>query len=270
MAANIYDRVSHPGGGLACAPALQFARKCRAQFDCRGAAQRVKAKSSLRLVLLATLFLFSDCSFFSRQPPLPRQAAVEPDGGDETFTNLVQSADIIYFPVESVVQPRSSAAWKLLEALKRNRDSFALGWDSAVADETVHRAFLNEAGKSGGQVLVLHAQPELVAAEISPEFVPPPEDFERFARRSSSRGLKESVLRQEYTAELIRQQLAADKIASYFKEHRNEKILVFLRRDEVRGDYGVPYFVAQKTKARQLILNPQRHRESGRGLLARN
>jgi hypothetical protein len=230
----------------------------------------VKATSSLRLFCFAALFLFADCSFFSRQPPLPRRAAVEPGGGDETFTNLVQSADIIYFPVESVaLLPRSSAAWKLLEALKRNGGSFALGWDTAVGDEKVRRALLSETGKSCAQILALHAPPELVA-ETSPELVPPPEDFEQFARRLSSRGLKEGALRAEYETALIRQQLAAEKIASYFKEHRSEKILVFLRRDEVRGDYGVPYFVAQKTKARQLILNPQRHREPGPGLLTRN
>jgi len=231
----------------------------------------VKAKSSLGLVLLAALFVLTDCSFFSRQPPLPRRAAVEPDGGEATFTNLVQSADIIYFPIESLVLlPRSSAAWKLLEALKRDGVSFALGWDMAVGDEKVRRALLNEAGQSGAEVLALHVPPELVAAERSPELVPPPEDFERFARRFSSRGLKESALRAEYETNLMRQQFAAEKIASCFKEHRSEKIVVFLRRDEVRGDYGVPYFVAQKTKARQLILNPQRHRESGPGLLARN
>jgi hypothetical protein len=230
----------------------------------------VKAKSPLGLVLAAALFFFANCSFFSRQPPLPRRAAVESDGGDETFANLVQSSDIIYFPIESVaLLPRSSAAWKLLEAVKRNGDSFALGWDAAVGDERA-RALASEASRSGAQVLALHVPPELVDAAASPEFIPPPEDFERFARRSSSRGLKEGALREEYEAGLKRQQLAAEKIASYFREHRSEKILVFLRRDEVHGDYGVPYFVAQKTKARQLILNPQRHREAGRGLLARN
>jgi hypothetical protein len=220
--------------------------------------------------LLAALFVLADCSFFSRQPPLPRRAAVEPDGDEVTFTNLVQSADIIYFPIESLVLlPRSSAAWKLLEALKRDGGSFALGCDMAAGDEKVRRTLLNEAGKSGAEVLALHVPPELVSAERAPEFVPPPEDFERFARRFTSRGLKESALRSEYEAHLVRQQLAAEKIASWFKEHRSDKIIVFLRRDEVRGDYGVPYFVAQKTKARQLILNPQRRRESGPGLLAR-
>jgi hypothetical protein len=216
----------------------------------------VKAKRSLGLVLLAALFFFADCSFFSRQPPLPRRAAVEPEGGDEIFTDLVQSADIIYFPVESVVLLPRSSAWRLFEALKRNGGSFALGWDMAVGDDKVRRVLLNEASKSGAEVLKLH-EVEPVALEAPPEFVPPPEDFERFARRYSSRAVKEGTLRAEYKAALFRQQFAANQIASYFKEHRRDKILVFLRRDEVRGDYGVPYFVAQKTKARQLLLNPK-------------
>jgi hypothetical protein len=231
----------------------------------------VKASGALRPFVLASLLFLAGCSFFSRQPPLPRRAAIESDGGDETFTNLVQSADIIYFPVESVVlSSRSSAAWKLLEALKRDGGSFALGWDTAVGDEKIHRTLLTDADKASVQVLALHAPPDLVAAETAPEFVPPPEDFERFAARSSTRGLKDVALRAEYEAALVRQQLAAEKIASWFKEHRSEKMLVFLRREEVRGDYGVPYFVAQKTKARQLILNPRRHRESAAGLLAGN
>jgi hypothetical protein len=229
----------------------------------------VKASSALRLVLFAALFCSGGCSFFSHQPPLPRQARVETGGGDETFVKLVESADIIYFPVESfALLPRSGAAWKLLEALKRNGDSFAVGWDTAAGDERVRRALLIETGKSGAQVLSLHEPSEAAVAEMSVDVIPPPEDFERFARRFSSRGLKEGALHTEYEASLTRQKIAAEKIASYFKEHRGEKVLVFLRRDEVGSDYGVPYFVAQKTKARQLILNPRRQRESAGGLLA--
>ena len=160
-------------------------------------------------------------------------------------------------------------AGKLLEALKRNGGSFAFGWDMAVGDDNVRRVLSNEASRSGAEIFALH-EVDPVALEVAPEFVPPPEDFERFVRRFSSRGLKEVALRAEYKAALLRQQLAADKIASHFKEHRSEKIVVFLRRDEVRGDYGVPYFVAQKTKARQLILKPERHREPAPGLLTRN
>jgi hypothetical protein len=228
----------------------------------------VKARTP---VSLAALFFFAGCSFFPRQPPLPRQAAVQPNGDEETFTNLIQGADIIYFPIEStVLLPRSSAAWRLLEALKHNGGSFALGWDTAAGDEKVRRALSNEADKSGAQLLALHVPPELVPTEMHLEFVPPPEDFERFARRFSHRGLKEGALRAEYEAGLMRRQLAAEMIAAYFKEHRNEKMLIFLRRDEVRDDYGVPYFVAQKTKARQLVLNPQQAPAPRSRLLAGN
>ena len=196
----------------------------------------MKATGSLRPFLLAALLFVTGCSFFSRQPPLPRRAAVESDGGDEVFSKLVESADIIYFPIESVLlRPRSGAAWKLLHALKRGEVSFALACDMGAGEEDVRRALLAEADGAEVQILALHGPPELASE-----------------------------------APVVRQQLSAEKIASWFKDHRSEKLLVFLRREEVRGDYGVPYFVAQKTKARQLILNPRRHRESAAGLLARN
>lgn len=66
-----------------------------------------------------------------------------------------------------------------------------------------------------------------------------------------------------------RDQLAADKIATYFREHRGEKVFVFLRRERLALGQGVPYLVAQQTKARQLILNPRRS-PAGARLLARN
>ena len=65
-------------------------------------------------------------------------------------------------------------------------------------------------------------------------------------------------------------QFAADKIASYFREHRNGKVLVFVRRERLGLGQGVPYLVAQETKARQLILNPRKSSASGARLLARN
>lgn len=64
-------------------------------------------------------------------------------------------------------------------------------------------------------------------------------------------------------------QSAADKIGSYYRDHRNEKVLVFLRRERLGLGQGVPYLVAQQTKARQLILNPRSSGPGGR-LLAGN
>jgi hypothetical protein len=64
-------------------------------------------------------------------------------------------------------------------------------------------------------------------------------------------------------------QLVADNIASCFHEHRNDKVLVFIRRERLGLGRGVPYLVAQQTKARQLILNPAKS-SAGPRLLAGN
>jgi hypothetical protein len=165
---------------------------------------------------------------------LPRRAAIESAGSDEKFSGFIEDADIIYFPSESVaVGSRTEPAWKLLEALRRNGSSFAFGWDFAGPDRD-HREFLAEARKSAAEVLTLRAP-----SHISDDA-------------------------------LITEQYAAAEIAAYFRQHPGEKILVFLGREHLGLDHGVPYFVAQKTKARQLILNPKRHSPSGAGLLARN
>jgi hypothetical protein len=223
-----------------------------------------------RGLLFAGFFLVSSCSFFFRQPPLPRRAAIELTGSGEKFARLIEGADIIYFPSESVVlDSRSEAAWKLLEALRRTGGSFALGWDLGEREDE-QRNFMAEAGKSGAEILLLRAPVQLEADETSRGFEPPPGDFERFARRFSRRDLSEARLRDAYETALLAEQFAAGKISSHFREHHGEKILVFLRHDHLGPDRGVPYFVAQKTKARQLILNPERHREPGPGLLTRN
>jgi hypothetical protein len=64
-------------------------------------------------------------------------------------------------------------------------------------------------------------------------------------------------------------QLVAEKIAAYFRDHRSDKILIFIRRERLGLARGIPYLVAQQTKARQLILNPTKSAGSPR-LLAAN
>jgi hypothetical protein len=223
-----------------------------------------------RAFLCAGFFLVSSCGFFSRQPPLPRRAAIEPTGSGEKYSALVEDADIVYFPSESVaLDSRSEAAWKLLEAVRRSAGSFALGWDSVNNDDK-HRDFLAEAGRSDAEILSLRAPAQVMADETFRGFEPPAGDFERFARRFSPRDVNEARLRAAYESALLAEEFAAAKISSHFREHRGEKILVFLRFDHLGRDHGVPYFVAQKTKARQLILNPQRRREPRPGLLTWN
>jgi hypothetical protein len=177
--------------------------------------------------LVAATLVLSSCSFFQREPPLPRHALVEASGTEEDFVRLVQDADIIYFPSEAVsLTSRSEPAWKVLAALRQSESSFALGYDWA-GKESGRREFLNEASRAGAQTLELNEAGE------------------------------------------NRDQVAADKIATYFREHRGDKVFVFLRRERLALGQGVPYLVGQQTKARQLILNPRRS-PSGARLLARD
>lgn len=182
----------------------------------------------------AALSLFSSCGYFSRQPPLPRRAAIEPSGSEEKFATLVQDADIIYFPSEAVsLHSRSEAAWKLLDTLRGRGGSFAIGWDWTV-NEGDRRDYLDEASKGGAEILVLN----------------------------------DAKWRARNEAAISADQFVADEITAYFRQHHNDKVLVFLRRERLAMAQGVPYLVAQKTKARQLILNPRRRSDSSAGLIA--
>lgn len=204
-------------------------------------------------VLCLPLIILSSCSFFSRQPALPRHAAIDSttDSGDEDkFALLVENADIIYFPSELVGPPRSSeASWKLVEALQRNGGRFALGWDliggedQAILDQWSDRPVPVETiGR-----LHLHGS------------APENETCRTFLREASKRGAHFIVLRAENETALLREEFAAERVAGYFREHRDEKLLVFLHRRQLGNNRGVPYFVAQKIKVRQLVIDSRQH-----------
>jgi hypothetical protein len=221
-----------------------------------------------------TLLLLSSCSYFERQPPLPSRAAIESaviPAADAKFAALVQNADIIYFPSEAVgTSGRFEAAWKLVEALQQDGGPFAVGWDTIGGEEQrlldrwarakvatgevvpqlslqgsareveICRRFLREAAPLGVQFLGLH---------------PPSE-----RRAAASDSSNEAVLRAE--------QFAAATIARYYLANRGEKILVLFHRVHLGRDHGVPYLVAQKARARQLVLDSRPSPASGASLLA--
>ena len=187
------------------------------------------------LFLLAAAVLISSCSLFHREPPLPRRALIEASGSEQEFASLIQDADIIYFPSEAAsLAARSDPAWKILAALRLSGDSFAVGYDWTGKDAG-RRDYLNEASKSGAQTLRLNEPASREQGEESP----------------------------------VTDQVAADRIASWFREHRRDKLLVFVRRERLALAQGIPHLVAQQTKARQLILNPRKS-ATGARLLARN
>ncbi|MCA1659039.1 MAG: hypothetical protein LC642_00645 [Verrucomicrobiaceae bacterium] len=216
-------------------------------------------------VLLAAGLLCGSCSFFSRQPPLPRKAAIESrNAADQEFSTLVQSADIIYYPSESVtLRARSEAAWKLLEALHRHGGSFALGWDSISGEQqVVLDEWSSRSASHGGAMPRLH----LDAAPGEEE------NCHAFLRAASKRGAHVLALGRPSAniATQSSEEFAAARIADYFRQHSGEKILVFLRRTQLDRNHGVPRFVAQSTKARQMVLNPRPNSVRRGRLLARH
>ncbi|HKP92987.1 MAG TPA: hypothetical protein VJS88_03750, partial [Chthoniobacterales bacterium] len=222
----------------------------------------------------AILFLFAGfvggCSFFSTPPPLPRRAAIEPASTDEKFTAMIEGADIIYFPRESVApRQRSNAAWRLVDALNRSGNPFALGWDAENSTD-LHRVLALEAERLDAEILELRPPAPITSGEIDENFSMPPEDYERFARRPEFRATSEAKVRSAYETESLALRFVAAKIARYAREHGNGKIVAFLRSERLAESYGVPYLVSQKTKARQLVLNPRVPARPGPGLMARS
>lgn len=215
-------------------------------------------------LVLAAALLCGGCSFFQRPPPLPRQAAIElKNAGDEKYDALVEGADIIYYPSESVaLGKRSDAAWKLLEALHRSGGSFALGWDSISGEQqVVLDEWANRSAANTGPMPRLHL-------DAAPE---EDENGHVFLRAASKRGAHVLALGRP-AADIATQsseEFAAGRIADYFRQHRGDKILVFLRRAQLDRHHGVPRFVAERTKARQLVLNPRPNAVPGARLLAR-
>jgi uncharacterized iron-regulated protein len=143
------------------------------------------------------------------------------------------------------------------------------------------RAFLGVTRESGARFLALGCPTNLLAAprsgttpdaqaraEIPRGFRPQPDDFRRFAERSLSRGLTETQLRAAYEAALLAEECAAERIIGYFRDHRDEKMLIFVHRQYLESARGVAYFVAQKIQARQLVLDAGPRRSSRSQLLA--
>lgn len=228
----------------------------------------------LRVFSLALAGLCPSCSFFSAPPPLPRQAAIESaliPAADAKFMALVQNADIIYFPSESVGSSgRFEAAWKLVEALQRDGGSFAVGWDAiAGEDQPLLDRWANGKIATGDILPRLHLHGSAGEIEIC----------RRFLREAAPLGVHLLALRlpSEQRAGTTdtadeaagrAERSAAAVIARYFQANRGEKILIFFHRAHLGRDHGVPYLVAQKARARQLVLDSRPSPASSGRLLA--
>src|SRR4051812_48583318 len=93
--------------------------------------------------------------------------------------------------------------------------------------------------------------------QLAEGYSPPAGGLEEYAERlSSNRGMSERALAGSYRAQLATQQFIADKIVGYCRSAGTTgKLLVFLRESDLEAGGGVPRYVLQKLKVRQLVLD---------------
>ena len=219
------------------------------------------------------LGLLGSCAFFSRPPALPRHAAIESrvaPQADDKYDPLVENADIIYYPAELVGSPqRSEPAWKLAEALHRHGRAFVVGWDAFGADQ---QPLLDQWGKGRGleneTLAQLHLSGGAGDRENCRAFLRESRKFgARFLALRKVRDLRVTAVPTDEEA-FQAEEFAVEKIVEQFRERRSEKLLVFLHRRHLGETRGVPYLVAQKVKARQLVLDSREHPSGRTRLLA--
>jgi hypothetical protein len=215
-----------------------------------------------RACLTAFLASCSSCAFFSQPPALPRHAEIESKAtplADARFAALIQNADIIYFPTE-LLGPGllSEPAAKLMDAIVGSGSSFAIGWDFIAVEE---QPLLDQWANGEISTERLFSRLHLSGTERGHE------QNRALLVEAKKRRARFLALRSPGVAR-TEAEFAAQRIVGQFREHRDEKLLVFLGRQHLETTRGVPHFVAQKIKARQLVLDSHSDRSSRTQLLA--
>ncbi len=171
-------------------------------------------------------------------------------------------------------------AWDLLDASQQPLLDELAGKSDGAREEVIARLEFGGTGRARAHFravlrderllemrhLALGCPPALLAkVETRERFTPeeekilprgyslPPRSLEAYAEQAAaSRG--EGM--RSYRATVASQQFAADRIVRHFREVASgSKLLVFLRAEDLRVELGVPRYVAQKLKVRQLVLD---------------
>lgn len=241
-------------------------------------------------VLLACL-CFTGCGSFVHKPALPEQAAREvPGDASNNWTLTVQSADIIYFPVETFgLVSRENSAAKIVQALVNGGTPFSIAWQGIEPES--EQTSLSEprwiyTGKLREQCRVVMREtidarqlflglPRPIRSKlqrgsvldgdekkiIPPGYRAPAGGLEDFAEQlATARGLEERDIENLYRAHVVAGQFAAERIVAFMREHEGEKLLVFARRHDLSGACGLPAFVSQKLNVRQITFDRDRTR----------
>lgn len=262
------------------------------------------SRAGQRWVVPAFVFLCTliggGCSPFLANAPLPKHGAIEvaaaPREPDE-FMRVVERAEVFYLAADRAGWAlRDESGWKLIEALRRS-GTFAIGWDAIINEQ---QPLLDEAPRTRvaaedalsritflGSPLEREHGRELLrrthllgVAQLALRF--PPQILEKLRRGEPLNGSEREVLPAGFKAPeasgespadertaLVSSEFTAEAIVRRLQTHPGEKLLVFLNRNELEAAHGAPFFVAQKSNARQLVLESKQPSESRARLLTR-
>jgi hypothetical protein len=237
-----------------------------------------------RRLLLGASLLLSGCGMFAVKPSLPKQAETEsPIDNTDKWALAVQRADIIYFPVEAIgSESIDQALAKIVEALQNGGTQFLIAWQGIEHDKsnpespsdprwtysgrlrdhcrTVMRQTIDARHLFLGLPVGIREKLQRGSALDDNEkgllprgYRTPANGLEDFAEQLATvRGLQEREIENLYRAHLAAEQFAAEHIVTHLRGHEGEKLLVFARRRELGGELGLPAFVEQKLKLRQI------------------
>ncbi len=255
----------------------------------------MRKESSVRVrsafAVLAAAFLFQSCGSFSSSPPLPQQASIEHGArptADTDFNAIVPNADIVYFPSDrAVFGSRAEPAALLLDAMQQAATPFAIAWDlidvtqqplldqlpsatSEIARESIIRKL--EIGGSGRarehcrSVLrdrrfasvrqIALRWPAQLAAKLTAAQPLSPDEERALPRGFSPPAVELATNRADGRVHMVEQQFTAEQIVGYFNAAGGTgKLLVFLQPQDLTAGQGVPFYVGQKVRLRQMVLD---------------
>ncbi len=247
----------------------------------------------LLLPPLATA-LPSGCGSLGK-PALPKFAvgqAPRPAPPADVQAEKLREADVIYFGLTKRSTMGDQPAWRIVETLQSSGARVALGWAELPATQQPLLDQWQRREISGPQLLDRLAPPgrgdwlrralrpdliqvalgsspvllrkiragEALSAEeravLPNDYRPRPDAFDNFADRvATSTHLRRYDLARLYRAHLAAEQMIAENIVRFMRDHADAKLLVFLPDDAMINPREVAEFVAQKVLLRQMILD---------------
>jgi hypothetical protein len=244
--------------------------------------------------LLLVTALLSGCATPAK-PPLPKFSlgeAPRPAPQVDAWPAKLRGTDVIYFGLTKRSAADNPSVWRIVETLQGSGVRVALGWTELPATQQplldqwqrqeistaqlldqlgapARGDWLRPALRPGLIQLALGAPPALLRmiragdalsaeerALLPNDYRPRPDAFDTFADRvAASARLRRYDLARLYRAHLAAEQMIAENIVRFMRDHPGVKLLVFLPDDVMINPREVADFAAQKAPLQQLILD---------------